>query len=119
MLNFSFTEKRASLRFRVCLPLNYSQQGTESVVSVRSLDISSRGLRIETETNFPKGTLLNICLKMVDTGEEVIRVCKVVWSEFSYAFKDKMMHVTGVVLIDSEIKPIPIVLRTIKSQNKY
>lgn len=119
MNNPYYTEKRVSLRFRVYIPIIYNQQGIKKEIIAKSRDISSKGLCIETEENFSKGALINICLKMTDTGEEVYRLGKVIWSNFAYAFRDKIMHNTGIVIQGSEIKPISIVLRTIKSQNKY
>ena len=108
-------EKRAFPRFPVNIPLNYTENNSQKTGSAQTHDISALGLCIITREKLAAGQRLDICLWMTDNGEQINRRGKVIWSDSFDYYKYK----SGVQLEEPKLKPIELVLRTIKTQRKY
>jgi len=115
MNDSSYIEKRAFPRFPVSIPLRYCEPHTNDTAYAQTRDISARGLCMITEEALPPDTSLDIYLKMIDDGGEVYRKGKVVWSNMLTSNKYRV----GIELEEPNLKPIPLILRTIKAQRKY
>jgi hypothetical protein len=116
MLHYStYTEKRSFPRFSVLVPILYSTQDCDLTIYANTRDISVEGVCMVTERELPCGTCMDVYLKMLDTGEQVHRRGRVVWSG---RFGDNKFR-AGIKLDDLHLKPVDIVLRTIKAQRKY
>jgi N-acetyl-anhydromuramyl-L-alanine amidase AmpD len=115
MPNSPFREKRSFPRFTVSIPLCYTQSDSNRTIQAQTHDISALGLCIVTDEKLPAGDCLGICFQMVDNAEQIYRKGRVVWSGPGDYNKFKI----GVQLEEPKLKPISMVLRTIKSQNKY
>jgi Tfp pilus assembly protein PilZ len=114
MPDAAFIEKRGFPRFAIGIPLT-CQTNTEKVLEAHTHDISAGGLGIITEEEVPAGTAVDACLRIVDDSGEIYRKGKVVWSSPVAANKYR----AGVQLEKADLKPIPIVLRTIKAKRQY
>jgi len=115
MQNAPFIEKRAFPRFAVAIPLSYTGANSNKPIQVQTHDISAQGLCIVTDEFLPQGEYLDICLQMVDNGEQIYRRGKIIWLSATDTNKCKI----GIKLEEPKIKSISIVLRTIKSQRNY
>lgn len=111
----AFIEKRAFPRFLVNIPLCYSEANTDRISQAETHDISAEGVGIIANEYLPVGTYLDIRLRMLDDGTEIERKGRIVWSNCLEANKYRV----GVKLEGKSLKPIPIVLRTIKTQRRY
>jgi c-di-GMP-binding flagellar brake protein YcgR len=110
-----FIEKRAFPRFSVNIPLCYSQINSDEQIPGHTLDISAQGLGLVTAEALSPGMQLEIRLQMHDNQEEILRRGRVVWS--SSFGNDK--YRAGIKLDEPDLKPIPLVLRTIYNQKKH
>jgi N-acetyl-anhydromuramyl-L-alanine amidase AmpD len=115
MQSFPFLEKRTYPRFPVNVPLSYTDANSNNTRYAQTHDISAQGLCIVTNEELPVGGCLGICFQMMDNGEQIYRRGKVIWSGSADYNKYKI----GVQLEQPNLKPISMVLRTIKSQRRY
>ena len=116
MLNYStYTEKRAFPRFMLFVPANYCTQDCDLTIFANTRDISAGGICIVTDKQLPCNMYLDVNLEMIDTGEQIQRRGYVVWS----SKVDADTFRAGIKLEDMHLKPIEMVLRTIKAQRKY
>ena len=83
----------------------------DEIVPAETSDISAAGLGLITEKKLLPGIELDICLRMRDNGEEINLKGKVIWTSLSVTGKYKV----GVKLEERQLKPIPLVLRVLKS----
>ena len=114
-MNGFFTERRQYPRFPTKIPLTYRESDSTQEIEAQSRDISAQGLCIVTEEEVPVGETLDISLQMQDTGEGIMRKGRVVWlSAFNH-----LMYKLGIKLDEPPLKPIALVLRTIKKQRDY
>ena len=111
----AFVEKRAFPRFSVNIPLHYSQINADDKIKAQTHDISAQGLGLVTEQALLPGTQLEVWLQMRDNSEEILHKGRVAWS--SYISDNK--YRAGIKLDQPDLKPIPLVLRTIYSQEKH
>jgi hypothetical protein len=109
------TERRVFTRFTIGIPTTYLESGFNTEDPSKTYDISIEGMCLLTNKGLPSGTRLNINLKMLDTGETINVHGYSVWSSCLEPGKYRI----GVKLEETKLKPIPIVLRTIKAQRKY
>ena len=105
-------EKRKFVRFLIAIPLKYAALNIEKRNETRTVDISAQGLGLITTEELPLNTPLNICLKIPDNNEEILLEAQVVWTDKL----DKSGYSSGLKLNGAQIKPIPLVLRTINSR---
>ncbi len=108
-----FSEKRKFVRFLVSIPLKYARLSIKPHISAMTKDISAQGLGLITAEELPVNSSLNICLAMADNGEEIPLETEVVWSR-SESGTSKFC--SGLKIKNRQIKPIPLVLRTINSR---
>ena len=103
-------EKRRLVRFLVAIPLKYAKLAIKNISETTCThDISAQGVGLITTEGLPVNSPLNICLKLPDNGEEIQLEAEVVWSKQLEASKYRC----GLKLKGVQIKPIPLVLRTI------
>jgi len=112
MQNAEFEEKRAHTRFAAHIPVEYCQENSDTRVISVTNNISVEGICLVTNKPVPAGGTLEIYLKMSDNGEKICTKGKVVWSVQVKADNYQI----GIKLEESKLKPIPLVLRTIKTQ---
>ncbi|MDD5431978.1 MAG: PilZ domain-containing protein [Candidatus Omnitrophica bacterium] len=110
-----FNEKRESVRFMVPLSVTYRLNNENSSGIAKTNDISQDGLCLITQDNVSVGSTLDLWLAMPDNGESIRTKGKVIWIHPTGNDSFKL----GVKLEGQKLKPIPLVLRTISSQNKY
>ncbi|MDD2680185.1 MAG: PilZ domain-containing protein [Candidatus Omnitrophica bacterium] len=103
-------EKRKLVRFLVTIPVKYAKLALKDLNGTTCThDISAQGVGLITAEALPVNSPLNICLKIPDNGEEVQLEAEVIWSKQLEASKYRC----GLKLKGVQIKPIPLVLRTI------
>lgn len=114
MENSPFIKRRAYPRLPVNIPLRFSIPNSNNTFYTQTHNISSEGLSFETEKELIIGTCLDICLRMIDNNEEIYRKGKVIWSKIT----DSLKYMVGIKIENPQIKPTPLVLRTISAQRK-
>lgn len=110
-----FRERRSFPRFPISMSLAYSKLNSDKRASAHTHDISAQGSGIITDEELPTGSSLDICLTMLDDGARIYKRGTVVWS----CQLDFNKYRAGVQLEKPCLKPIPLVLRTIRAQRKY
>lgn len=115
MQNMPFTEKRIFPRFTISIPLTLSEQKSQRSFTAQTYDISTQGLCIVADQEFPSGSNLDMRIQMVDNNEKICVKGKVVWSSMINSGKYKI----GIELEEPKLKPISLVLRTIMAQRKH
>ena len=105
-------ENRKSVRFLIGLPLKYVMGSVKNISLPSTHDISAHGVGLITAEELSVGTPLVLCLKIPDNGEEILIDAQVVWS----AQIESCEYRAGLKINSSQIKPIPLVLRTIYSK---
>lgn len=109
MLEHYSIEKREAIRFAIAIPLKYARTNLKDITGISARDISANGLGLVTVEELPINAPLNLCLKMPDNGEEINLEAEVVWSQHL----DTNEYRCGLRLKNIQLKPIPLVLRTI------
>ena len=110
-----FKERREYPRFMVSIPACYPSFDFSYPVYAKTIDISNAGLSLVTDRGLSPGENFDICLKMLDNGEEFRIKGKCIWSKAIESGK----YIVGFKLEQSKLNSIPLVLRTIKAQRKY
>jgi hypothetical protein len=110
----TYKEKRSSPRFPVNIFGSCAGTNCQNKLSTMTHDISAQGLGVIVDSRIPVGTCMDIILEVPDGGKKVIKKGKVVWLLMVESSKFRL----GIKL-DEPIKPIPLVLRTIKAIKKY
>ena len=112
MLNWEYNkDRRRFVRFPVTISLRYCDLGAVKDMCGKTSDISAHGVGIVTEEVLAPGASVNIWLSMPDTGEQVLAKGRVIWSNSV----ETKLHRIGVCLEEADLKPIPLVLRTIQT----
>jgi len=115
MQNVPFTEKRIFPRFTITIPLTFLEQKSSRSFTAQTHDISTRGLCIVADQEFPSGSDLDMRIQMVDNNEKISVKGKVIWSCMINSGKYKI----GIELEEPKLKSISLVLRTIMAQRKH
>ena len=115
MPQWNFQEKRKFTRFEVNLPLKNAELNTVKEINGYTHDLSSQGIGMFVKEELSLGTQLDIRLYMPDNGEEIRTSGKVVWSNKMESGKYR----AGIILNNTDLKPIPLVLRTIRVRTRY
>ena len=110
-----FVEKRAFPRFPVSISVTFYIPDLDRTVNTYTKDISAIGIGIVINEELPVGTALDLCLQMPDNGERIIRKAQVVWSNTMGLNSYRV----GIKIEEPNLKPIPLVLRSINFQRKY
>lgn len=105
-------EKRSLVRFLIAIPLKYAEISIKKLTGNYTYDISGSGVGLITAEELPVKTPLSICLKIPDNGEEIVLETEVIWSKQI----EPSGYRSGLKLKYTQIKPIPLVLRTIYSK---
>jgi Tfp pilus assembly protein PilZ len=105
-------EKRKLVRFLIAIPLKHLKLSLKDLSSSFTHDISAQGIGLITAEELPINTPLFLCLKIPDNGEEIPLEVEVIWS----ARMESSRYRSGLRLRNNQIKPIPLVLRTIYSK---
>ena len=108
----SRTEKRKFVRFLISIPLKYAKMGIKVINDSSICNISAKGLGLIAAEELPVATPLDICLKIPDNGQDIPLEAEVVWAKPFGSSK----YIYGLSLKNAQIKPIPLVLRTIQSR---
>lgn len=108
-------ERRSYERFAVPIPVFYEDANFTARTDAKTNDISVEGLSLSTDKSLIPGTVLDICLQMIDNGEKILLKGRVIWSRIVEFGRYR----AGVKIELSKLKPIALVLRTIKSRRKY
>jgi hypothetical protein len=105
-------DKRKSSRFQVSIPV---QQITYKDTSINShtFDISANGIGLIADAELPLGQVLDFDLRMPDTGETIRMHGRAVWMSIAGSNRYR----AGIRFENEHLKPIPLVLRTIRLNN--
>ena len=105
-------ERRKAVRFIISIPIRCFKVGLKEIKRAVTKDISAIGLGLITTEELPRDIPVCLSLILLDNGEEIPVEAEVVWSK---NIINGNYH-NGLKIKNKEIKPIPIVLRTLKSQ---
>jgi hypothetical protein len=108
----SMSEKRKAARFQVSIPVMQMQYKDASINS-HTFDISSDGIGLVMDAELPLGQSLDLDLRMPDTGETIRIRGKAVWMTIAGPGRYR----AGIRFETGRLKPIPLVLRTIRLNN--
>jgi hypothetical protein len=108
-----FKEKRLHPRFAVSIPVQYTDPSLNASFQTQTHDISEEGLGLITDKALNADTLLEICLRMTDNGQEIPAKGRVVWSKKLASDKYRI----GLKLEGTKLKPIPLVLRILSQRS--
>ncbi|MGA2775852.1 MAG: PilZ domain-containing protein [Candidatus Omnitrophota bacterium] len=111
----NFSEKRAHLRYGVGINVRYREYFAYTEIPAVTNNICEEGLCIATHKLLLPGMDIDVVLRIRDNGEEIRRHGKVVWCRIVKPEEYR----AGIHLEDSNLKPIELVLRTIKAQRNY
>lgn len=109
-----FQERRIFPRFTIQIPVSYADPSIKQTVNTYTHNISVEGLGLLVDTPLTCGTILEVCLRMTDNGEEIITKGKVIWRSL---IQDR--YRVGVKLDGPQLQPIPMVLRIIQSRLNF
>ena len=105
-------EKRKFVRFLIAIPLKYARMGIRKLGATCTHNISAQGLSLVTIEELPVNTSLDLSLKIPDNGEDIPLEAEVVWTQQM----NGSGYRSGLKIRNTQIKPIPLVLRTINSR---
>lgn len=112
MPNEGIPEKRKFARFLISIPLKYVKMSIRELTGIAVNDISAQGISLITSEELLINAPLNICLVIPDNGEEVALDAEVLWTKNN----GSGYYRSGLIFKDNQIKPIPLVLRTINAR---
>lgn len=107
-------ERRIYPRFAISIPALCCVVDSNELSRGYTHDICAGGLCLVANTTFPRGALVDVVLEMLDTGERIYNKGMIVW----YQEIDSSNARLGIKL-DGFLKPIPLVLRSIKILRHY
>ena len=108
-------ERRSYVRFPVSIPLMYLTIRSLKGAWVNTFDLSSKGMGLETKEQLSPGVTVDVQLCMPDNGERIITTGKVIWNNCLSPARYRV----GVALDAPELKPIPLILRSIQVRSRY
>jgi hypothetical protein len=114
MENAEYQDRRAHPRFTVAIPALYCAADSTELSRGYTHDISIGGICLVGNMCFPHDTCVDVILEMMDSGERICNKGKIIW----YQEVDEANVYLGIKL-DGFLKPIPLVLRSIKIQRQY
>ena len=109
------TERRRFPRYNVNFFLKTIDILSQKELEARTRDLCAGGLGLNTNHGLQPGTNLDICLFMPDNGEQIFTCGTVIWLKQEAVDK----YTVGIKLSAAELKPIPLVLRTLRLKNKH
>jgi hypothetical protein len=109
-------ERRHNVRYDVTLSAKIIHGLTGEELIINSHDISSNGVGIIVDRPLILGEIIDITFIMPDNAEQVETRGMVIWM----GSKEQERFRAGVAITDQELRPIPMVLRSIKVRtNRY
>jgi len=114
MWQWNLEERRKFPRYEVTLFSKNFDANLQKQSEAHTKDISAQGMGLFMTRELSVGTPLDICLYMPDNGGQIQIRGTVVWSRLV----EPCNYRIGIKLEKDELKPIPIVLRTITQQIK-
>jgi hypothetical protein len=108
------SDKRRTPRFQVSIPVGQIVYNDKHVTS-HTFDISADGLGLLMDAEIPLGQTIEMCLHMPDNGEAINFHGKAVWMTVAGPNRYR----AGIVIEEEHLKPIPLVLRTIRLRSHY
>jgi Tfp pilus assembly protein PilZ len=108
-------DKRQSPRFQVSIQVCDIPSIDSTTVNAHTFDISSTGIGLVLDREIQLGQKMDMCLLMPDNGEVIHVSGKAIWIKISGQNKFR----AGIVLEKSDLKPIPLVLRSIQIKTRY
>ena len=105
-------ERRKSPRLTAGINTSCIESQNDNKSEAVTHDISKEGVGLISEAQLNVGSNVEIYLRMMDTGEIIATRGKIVW--FTHASKNK--YRVGIQLEQPQLEPIPLALRTIRSQ---
>lgn len=108
MIEAYSVDKRRVPRFQINLPIRNGNPDDQRFS--RTFDISATGVGLISDHELPLGEPLQLCLFMPDNNEEIRLQGKAVWISMSGSSRFRI----GVSLDEPRLKPIPLVLRSIR-----
>ena len=108
-------ERRYHTRFPLALSVKCSDKKSHTEILSRTYDISHQGIGLLVNEELPLGNPVDLIITMPDTGEEITVKGKIIWQNPV----DNYCYRVGVTLVDSELKPVPIALRTLQARANY
>ncbi len=103
-------ERRKFPRFSISLPLTYCNLSSKRINQAEIHNISEQGIGFVTNEELTPGTYLEIWINLPDNHEQIYLKGKVVWEQKL----ETNQYGIGINLVESRLKPIPIVLRAIQ-----
>ncbi|HNQ49915.1 MAG TPA: PilZ domain-containing protein [Candidatus Omnitrophota bacterium] len=103
------SDKRKHPRFQVSIPVGSIRYNDRDITS-HTFDISSDGIGLVMDSELPLGQTIDMSLHMPDNGESISFHGKAVWMIVAGPNRYR----AGIVVEPEHIKPIPLVLRTIR-----
>ena len=105
------SDKRKTPRFQVSIPVGQILYKDRSIAS-HTFDISADGVGLVMDAELPLGQTMDMCLHMPDNGESINFQGKAVWMTVVGPGRYR----AGIQIEHEHIKPIPLVLRTIRER---
>ena len=103
-------ERRQSVRYEVTLSVVASHGLMGNALTTTSHDISSKGAGLVVDKQLVPGETIDITFIMPDDGERIQTRGTVVW----VSSLGLNRYRAGVAFADSDLRPIPMVMRSIK-----
>ncbi|MCM8800984.1 MAG: PilZ domain-containing protein [Candidatus Omnitrophica bacterium] len=101
-------DRRLFPRFKIALPLKCVDLNLNNEFKTHTYDISADGLGIVINQHLSAGTILQICIIMPDTYEEILRKGRVIWSK-----RIDSDYRIGIKLESPGLNATSLVLRTV------
>ena len=113
-MELSVIERRRYPRFDTKLRVRSFDFSFAREMEGSTCDVSSMGIGCTSNRDMPSGSILDIWLYMPDNEVALHTTGKVVWS-----VRSTEGHRLGIRLDREEIKPIPLVLKSIQMRSRY
>lgn len=114
MENADQKERRVHARFTIAIPALYCSMDSTELSRGYTHDISVGGICLVGNVCFPRGSCVDVILEMRDTEERIYNKGKIVWYQ-----EIEGANIYLGIKLDGCLKPIPLVLRSIKIQRQY
>ncbi len=109
----SGAERRKYPRFDIELEMRNYNRNCMGEIPMTTKDISAKGIGCVSDNPLPVGTYLDMWVHLPN-GEPVHTEGKVIW-----ICRDGSRYRMGIDLCKEELKPIPIVLRSLQMRQRY
>lgn len=107
------TERRQDVRYEVSLSVITRHGLMGNTVMTTSHDLSSKGVGLVVDRPLTPGETIESVFVMPDNGEQIHAQGKVVW----VTAIGPNRYRAGVVFANADLRPIPIVMRSIKARS--